>query len=238
MSLTVDWVTPESVASLFTVIPRSMQSSTKRSATAGSGTARVTIKDEQENILYNKSVEFSEEDFITWHTETTEDLCYVLTIKDKDIESATSTSGTLTLKVFGEYFTSEDISVDIYDLPQKSADIILPDTPTTIMDESFSSHISYITINDISYETKYSSNGKMTLYLNVDILLDQKIGEENTADSVSVGYYRIIDSQGYVADSGIIYSDALRPGEKTKAKQNIYDLDSSETYTLTLENVT
>ena len=76
----------------------------------------------------------------------------------------------------------------------------------------------------------------MKLTIQLVVSLDNKVGEENVADSVAIGY-KLTDSEGFVASTGTIYTDNLRIGEKTKEKENIYDLDPSETYILTFEDV-
>ena len=75
----------------------------------------------------------------------------------------------------------------------------------------------------------------MTLILNMTITLNKKIGEEKKADFVAFNY-KITDDEGFVADTGTIYSNDLKIGEKTKEEKRIYDLDPSKTYKLVFEN--
>lgn len=204
-----------------------------------SGTASIEITDVQGNIIYNKDIKFTKKDFTSWTNSMRDQSSYGcwLEIPRNEVEGASSSSGTLSLKVYGDDFSFDESNLNIYDLPQKEASIILPDTPISITDMRYSSHTSYATVSDISYEAENNYDGEMTLTLKLVVSLDSKSGEENVADSVAIGY-RLMDSEGFIAASGTIYTDDLRVGEKIKEDENIYDLDPSETYTLTLENVT
>lgn len=206
---------------------------------AADGTAHIQIKDIDENVLYDDFIDFDESDFTTWSSRLKDTSTYGcwLNIPRGDIEGGISSTGTLTLQVsccYDIYFSEEDLS--IFDLPTKEASIILPDTPISIIDMRYHSHTSYASISDLSYDSKNNYDGEMTLTLYLTITLDSKEGEENVADSAAVAY-KITDSEGFVAETGTIYSQALRVGEKSKEKEVIYDLDPSETYTVTFENV-
>ncbi len=213
-------------------------SDANKQALDASGTAKIKITDVQGNTLYDKSINFTKSDFRSWTNRFRDDSSYGcwLTISRNDIDGASSESGTLSLKVSGDdyEFSSEKLSID--DLPQKQATLTLPDTPISITDLRYHSHTSYATVSDITFESENDYDGNMTLTLKMIITLDNKKGEENVADNVAIGY-KLTDSEGFVAATGTIRTDNLRVGEKTKEEEKVYDLDPSESYTLTLEDV-
>lgn len=202
------------------------------------GTAYIEIMDINDNILYDDYIDFTASDFTSWSSRLRDDSTYGywLNIPRDYVEGGTSSTGTLALSVFGDEYSFSKELLSISDLPTKEASIILPDTPISIIDMRYHSHTSYASISDLSYDSKNNYDGEMTLTLYLTITLDSKEGEENVADSAAVAY-KITDSEGFVAETGTIYSQALRVGEKSKEKEVIYDLDPSETYTVTFENV-
>ena len=204
-----------------------------------SGTVNIKITDVQDNVVYNEYIKFSKNDFTSWTNSMKDQNTYGcwLEIPRSDVESASSSSGTLSMQIAGDDFAFFGTKLSISDLPQKKASVTLPAVPISITDTSYYNCTSYATVSEISYEAENSFDGKMKLTLKLVISLDKKVGRENVADSVAIGY-RLVDSEGFITESGTIYTSALRVGEKTKEDEIIYDLDPSETYTLTLENVT
>ena len=204
---------------------------------AAPGVATIKISDVKGNVLYNKDISFTALDHCSWTNRMKDEPTYGfwLEIPRTDLKGGTSSSGTLSLIVKGDYYMFDEEKLNISDLPQKKGKVVLPNTPVSITDMRYSNHTSYVTINSASYETDYSSDGEMTLTIKLVVTLSKKVGEENIASSVAVGY-RLKDSEGFVVASDVTYTDDLRTGEKTREEFKIYDLDPSLSYTLTFEN--
>lgn len=204
-----------------------------------SGTAKIKITDDAGNVIYDSEIPFTESNFTDWTRPFRDDSthgCW-LTIPRGDVQPASSSSGTLELSVTGPGFSFDPESYTITDLPEKRATINLPAMPVNITDSRYSSHVCYATVNELTYESTLYYDGTMSVELTAVITLNSKSGEQNVADDVAVGY-RLTDSTGMVVGSGTIYSEEIRPGEKSKGHSYVNDLDPAETYTLTLENPT
>lgn len=112
------------------------------------------------------------------------------------------------------------------------ANVSFPMETWPLIDRRYPTYTSFATISDLSYESELDYYGNMTLTVNMTFTLDSKVGEENKANSVGIGY-KLVDSNNVVIDSGHIYSHELRVGEKSKEKCTIYDLDPSKVYVFT-----
>lgn len=204
-----------------------------------SGTAHIVITDINDTVIYDKNISFAKKDFTSWTNRLRDSSTYGvwLTIPHDDIDGATSKSGTLSLSVKAGTANFDAEKLNISDLPQKKGAVIVPTGTVNITDTRYHSHTSYAAVSDITYEAENDYDGKMTVTLKMVVTLTNKVGEENVADSMAIAY-KLTDSEGFVAETGTIYTSNLRVGEKTKEDEKIYDLDPNETYTLTLEDVT
>lgn len=203
----------------------------------GSGTAEITIKDSNNNVLYSQSLRFAPSDFTEWTNTTWDSSRYLcgLYIDREDIAGSTSTSGTLSIKVTmddGVYFDWKNCS--IYDLPEKSMTILLPELPTEVADSSYS-YVSILTIKEITYTSSISYDGSANVTFTFLVTLTEKSSKENESASTKIGY-KLYDSDGVVVDSGTIYVTPLAEGETARENEYIYNLDPNETYTLKLMN--
>ena len=201
-----------------------------------SGTAQIKIVDALGNVLYDEMIMFTEKQFTGWTFDSKDNRSYGcwLTIPRGSLKGACSPSGTLTLSVDVKDCSFAPHNITIFDLPQKEASIELPNTPINVVDSRYRGHTSYATITDISYETTNSYDGEMYLTFKFVVTLDKQVGEEDTAYSIGIGY-KFIDSQGFVAKTGSIYTNTLRVGEKSKEETFINGLDPSESYRLVFE---
>ena len=128
------------------------------------------------------------------------------------------------------YFSFDEFSLSVYDLPLKATTLIMPSVPATY--HNYSGHDSSVKITNIRYEM---SGYKMTIYLSGEKTYDEN--GSSCSSSCIVGY-KIYDSDGYVVESDTFYSEKMCVGEKFKdAYIYVYDLEIGETYTLELLNV-
>ncbi len=202
-----------------------------------SGTAKVSIKDDRDNLLYEKNIDFDESDFTEWTNNFRDDStlgCW-LNIPRTDVKGAASYSGKLTLQVTTDannYFEPYDMNIS--QLPEKIVEIKLPETPATHTDKRYSRVTSYVTIHSLTYKQTYLSlEGKASVEFEALISLDDKTGEDNISSSAEVGY-KVYDEDGIVVTSGDIYTNNLAIGEKSRKTFTVRDLDPMKVYTLKL----
>ena len=201
-----------------------------------SGVAEITIKDEKENLLYNKSINFTESDFTEWTNKNRDDYtlgCW-LNIPRTDVKGSSSSSGTLSLKVITEsgiFFDTYNMTIT--NLPEKTVEIKLPEVPVTHVDQRYSDEVSYITVHSLTYKQTYLYKGEASVEFEVLISLDGRTGKRNVSRYAEIGY-KVYDEDGVVVESGDIYTNNLAIGEKSKNTFTISDLDPMKTYTLEL----
>ena len=155
-------------------------------------------------------------------------------IKSSDIKEDYIDDGDFYYKVYNPgYFSFDEFSLSVYDLPLKATTLLTPSTPSTYHYYSYNGSVSSsVKITNIRYEM---IGDDMKIYLTGEKTYD-KNGSSYSA-SCKVGY-KVYDSSGYVVESGTFYSDSMRVGDKFKDDYfRIYDLEIGETYTLELLNV-
>ena len=202
-----------------------------------SGTASITIKDNKENILYKKDIDFDESDFTEWTNSNRDDStlgCW-LNIPRTDVEGAASSMGTLTLEVTTtDNIHFEPYDMSIFDLREKTVEIKLPELPAIHVDKRYSDEISYVTIHSLTYKQTYiDTEGKASVEFEAVISLDDKTSGENISGHAEIGY-KVYDEDDVVVESGDIYTNNLEIGEKSKNTFTIRELDPMKTYTLKL----
>ena len=201
-----------------------------------SGTAKISIKDNKDNILYEKSIDFDESDFTEWTNQVRDDStlgCW-LNIPKNDVKGGASYRGKMTLEVTGTDMHFDPFDMDMSNLPEKQVEIKLPETPVTHTDRSYSRVISYVTIHSLTYKQTYlSSDGEASVEFEALISLDDKTGEDNISSSAEVGY-KVYDEDDIVVTSGDIYTNNLAIGEKSKKTFTVNHLDPMKIYTLKL----
>ena len=205
---------------------------------SASGTANISIKDESQTVLYQKSISFSTKDFTHWTNQQWDSSRYLcgLYIKDEELQGSASSSGTLSLQVTlddGTNFSAEELYIS--DLPAISVEVKLPSIPATFKDVRYSSYTSTVQISKLEYESEVNYDGEATLRFNVILKLVSKSGNSSESSTVAIGY-KLYDSEGIVVDSGHIYSDPLAVGESSRDSFTIYDLDPRDKYTLKFSN--
>ena len=138
-------------------------------------------------------------------------------------------SGTIYFKIYnpGYFMTGEngERKGSITGLMER---LEVPTLPVTI-----SSTNTITKITNVTYEV---SGDNLYIYLTGEKLYDSKSSSYSRACKIG---WKLYDSEGYLVDSGILYTDALRTGEKFKnAKVYCLDvIDPSLTYRLELVDV-
>lgn len=202
-----------------------------------SGTAKIVIEDNSGNILYDKEIQFTPDDFSDWsfaYRDESRHLCG-LHISIDDIKGGASTSGVLTLTVTGDNYSFDPSTISINNLPSKSVGIKLPSTPAIIKNYDYKGNVEFvISIDSITLETESNYDGKSTARFT--IVATMKSNNSKYSSSYTYVGYKLKDSSGIVVSSGKAMVDAVGVGERVKADFNIYDLDPNDSYTLTFMN--
>jgi|GEM_PF-2259410 len=204
-------------------------------AMSAPGTAKVKITDDDGNVVYDKTLRFSTNDFFYGTDISGQEhfLCRIY-VPLADVGEGTNTIGTMSVTISGSDYSFESFSDKVYNIPQKKSALIIPETPI-----KFTYHCEYLytvkgTITDITYEIS-DYDIELTYIFTVD-----NIAFENCSDLKSgiCWEYKLTDSEGIIVDSGTHYggSSNSKEGDKIKTTENIWvSLDPSETYTLTIE---
>jgi hypothetical protein len=203
--------------------------------TSSSGVANITIVDGEKNTLFSKEINFDDSDFNDWTNQfrdNTRKMCGLF-IERNEIEGGISNTGTLSLDVTledGTYFDTHTES--IFNLPEKSLEIILPELPVHVNNESYKV-TSYCEISEITYTSEIMYDNTASITMEWIVKLTGKTAEENESDRAAVGY-KLLDSKGIIVDSGDILVGPLAVGETMKTDVRFFDLDPNEKYTLQL----
>ncbi len=156
-----------------------------------------------------------------------------VSVDHSEFSSYTAT-GTVYYTVFNDYFSFEEVSHELENMPW-TIDIELPDLPTTIKYYNWDDSIdSSCKITGITYE-RYSDDC-VTFYFTGEKTYDDD--GNNYSDSCKVGW-KLYDEEGYVVASGTLYTDNLAVGEKFKnAETTAYNcIEPGKKYILELLNV-
>ena len=152
-------------------------------------------------------------------------------IKSSDIKGDYIEDGDFYYKVYNPgYFSFDEFSLSVYDLPLKATTLITPSVPSTYHYYGYSA--TSVKITNIRYEM---IGDDMKIYLTGEKTYDKN--GSSYSSSCQVGY-KVYDSDGYVVESGTFYSDSIKVGDKFKDDYFwVNNLEIGETYTLVLLNV-
>ena len=203
-----------------------------------SGTASISIQNDNGESVFNKEISFTKDDFTSWTNAFWDESRYMacIYIPVSDITKGTIETGTLSLEVTlsnGAHFDKNDMKINSH-LPLQETTISLPSVPNTYKEFNYKNELKYeVEVKEISYKLGSSYDGEqtVTILLTVEMLS----GCANTAASSQIGY-SLTDSKGIVVDSGTIYNTSLFNGETTITEKSFFGLKVGENYTLKLNN--
>lgn len=204
-----------------------------------SGTAKIKITNDNGEVVFDKEIEFTPDDFTNWTNSYRDDNRYeaCIYISKNDIDPGSIESGILSLSVVGDDYSFSSKDLTIYDnLPTKTSSIKLPDVPSTYKEYGYHDDVykCKVEVENIDCVFDEPNDGEQTAKLTFTVKMLE--GSSNTAQSSRIGY-SLKDSDGMVVDSGTLYFSQLFDGETAKEEQNFYDLKVGEYYTLTLTDV-
>ena len=184
-------------------------------------TVKIRIVNDLGVEVYNKTVKVTSSNYSTWTDGVVRASIYIY---DNEIVPGATEDGKFYYQVTasdGSQFS--EYSLDVDDLPIKKTTVIIPSLPVTVNSSKTSTKI----IN-VTYELNTSS---ITLKITGEKLYDCDGVNYSRACAVR---YKVYDSEGYIVDSGIYYTDALKVGDKFKNdEETIYfDVVPGETYTI------
>lgn len=196
---------------------------------------RVWIENKNEEIVYDRTLTVSSENYGWWDSDYASNYRCTLYINKDVLFYGTSDSGTLYFNVFNDgYFSFDTYALEIDQLPTDGTHIDLPETPILVgnytVDDILDSE--YI-ITDISYDV----NGTCVyLYFTGEKTYD--IHGNGYAQSCKIGW-QLVESDGSIADSGTFYSPNIAVGERFKNQLDISDgfITAGKSYTLKILDI-
>ena len=206
---------------------------------AKSGTATIKIENTAGEIIYSKSVSFTESDFTTWTNKfwDSDRLLACIYIKDSELTKGSSDEGKLSISVVADTASFDATTIAIYDLPTKNISIKLPSTPQSVSDYGYSDNLeATIRVDKITYESEVYNYNDVTVTFSFQTTMTYN-STPGTSKYVHIGY-KLKNSSGIIVDSGTIGVSQSDTGDVSLTEKIFFDLNMKETYTLELSNST
>lgn len=165
--------------------------------------------------VYNKKHSFSEGNFEEWiYDDVNEMYLATIYISPSNIDSGSTEYGTVFFEVYGDNYSFDECSIEVFDLPVKPFTIQFPQLPLTIQDYGYSSKIqTTLRIDSITYEKVYEDS--LYIYFSGEKTYDV---DGNNSDSWISFDWKLYDSENYLIDHGTFYTDNISVGDKFKNK--------------------
>ncbi len=197
----------------------------------------IKIVNDKNEEVYSAVKVVKSSDFGTWSYNNGAVKKYQASIKiyDNEIKGGKVDTGDIYFTVYNTgYFSFDESTLSVNDLPVMPTTIILPTLPETIHDYTYSGKTdSSVKITNITYEI---SGDDLYIYFTGEKTHDAE--GNKYSQSCKVGW-KLYDSEGYIVDSGTFYSPNIAVGEKFRnEKEYAWDvIEPGETYTLVISNV-
>lgn len=191
----------------------------------------IRITDEEGNELYKATRSVTKKDFDYYTSKITgEQFLAEIRIKASEIEEGTSTNGTVYLTVYkkGKVSFDEVNCSALYCLPVKDVSLKADGLPLEIPIKGFGGETeAIIKVEDVEYEFDKGT----TSWLKITVFGVKTYGTgKSIYDQID---YKIVDSSGYVVDSGTLFLSSLNEGDKFKDDSiTFYDAKPGESYTI------
>ena len=186
-----------------------------KNPTSAIGMVDIRIVNNDGISVYDKKHTFSEGDFEEWIYDDIEEM-YVATIYISPfrIDSGSTEYGTVFFEVYGDDYSFDECSIEVFNLPIKPLTIQLPQLPLTIHDYGYSSKIqATLRIDSITYEKVYEDS--LYIYFSGEKTYD--VDGDNSDSWISFDW-KLYDSGNYLIDNGTFYTDNISVGDKFKNK--------------------
>lgn len=202
---------------------------------ATDGSVDIRIVNEKDETVYTATKNFSKDDFGNYTSQIAgEQFLVNVRIPASDIEEGKSSSGKVFLTVYNENaYAFDEVNCEAtYCLPVSDINLIHGVFPQEIEVTGYLGGTDAILrITDLTYEfdKEYIPQLKITLFG------EKVFGKDSSGVAYDVIDYKLYDREGYSIDSGSVFLDSLREGEKFKDSSIvIYDITPGETYELQL----
>ncbi len=202
----------------------------KEEEMASDVTAVVKIVNNNDETVYNKTINVDEDDFAEWDNYISgEKYLASIYIRDKDIEAGSSSEGKLSLEVYNKdqnvYFDKMELQVT--NLPfEANASLKYSSLPTEISNFSYSGE-KYTTFKLTNIDYEFSENYSGTLDLQIKYS-GQKTYDYEQSDNYCIFAWKLYKDD-IMIDSGTEYIDKLKTGEKVENEGiNIYDIPEGD----------
>ena len=181
--------------------------------------------------VYRGSHTVTEADFSYYSTSTSDEMYLAnLRIPASAIAAGISASGTVYFTVYrGDFLNFGEVDCEAYYcLPLLDATLFVDNLPMEVEVKDWDGSVSArIRIEKVHYVHEK----------NITSLLKIEVAGTKTYGSAGVGYdsfsYKLLDSEGYVVDSGHVFLDGLSEGDKFKDDTIVfYDAIPGEEYTI------
>lgn len=207
--------------------------------TSSEGYADISIVNDNSETVYEKCIEFTEDNFTEWTNSYWDERHYMacIYIPRSDITPGTVQTGTLSLAVTcsdGEVYF-EPYQIKIYnDLPISEVSITLPELPVTLKQLDYNGNFkNQMTVKAIDYTITNLMDGEATIEFSLTVSLDKSSAD---SESYSEFTYKLYDSSDVVVDSGIVLNNPVSVGESTVSKVYVFNLIPGENYKLVLDD--
>ncbi|MBP3919190.1 MAG: hypothetical protein J6I50_08470 [Clostridia bacterium] len=199
------------------------------------GTVDIRIVNEMDEEVYMSSKNFSKDDFGYYSNEISgEQFLANVRIPASEITDGKSSSGKVYLTVYHEniYAFDEVNCYARYNLPISDIQLIHEAFPQEIKVTDYRGETDAILqITDITYEFEKEYTPK----LKITVFGEKTYDKSGSYSAYDIIEYKLCDSEGYIINSGSVFLDSLREGDKFKDDSIIiYDLIPGETYELRL----
>ncbi len=193
------------------------------------------IKDGLGNLVYDKVVNVTASQYSTWTWGgLNPGKLYMgnVYIQPEELSGSRTANGTVSITIENDYWSFDEYTFETDELPDVGCTILLPNLPRTVTENDVSTKVISIT-----YEAERDIDGKydVKIYFTGEKTYDRRGNNQGSACRIS---WKLKDAEGYIVDSGTVYSDSVTVGEKFRDEiERIYDLDPGE-YTLILYDST
>ena len=199
------------------------------------GSVDIRIVNEKDEEVYTATRNFSKDDFGIYTSQIAgEQFLANVRIPAFDIKEGKSSSGKVFLTVYNEnVYAFDEVNCEAtYCLPISDINLIHGDFPQEIEVTGYLGETdAIIRITDLTYEF----DKEYIPQLKIALLGEKVYGKDSGGIAYDVIDYKLYDSEGYSIDSGSVFLDSLREGEKFKDSSIvIYDITPGETYELQL----
>lgn len=198
------------------------------------GAVEIKIINSDGVTVYHNQHNFTSDNYWEWTRGDTVMADMVsLFITPSDITPSTAAEGKVYFTVWGEDYYFEETVLTVYDLPIKPVTIELPELPTTVTDSWAYGMWTQTRIDKITY--KVVNGDSLYIYFAGEKIYDYS--GNNSTSSCTFGW-KLYDTEGYLIDSGTVYTDSLSVGDKFKDEEAyVWDgIKPGQTYKLVLVN--